>query len=386
MTDLVLSGKPVGARIATTAVFLANGSGIGAWAASLPVLKHNLDLSASGLALALFAFAVGSIVGLLSAGWLAKFGSQRTMIIGCFGAAVSLALPGRATVLPELALGALLFGVCNGLIDVAMNTYATSVQRAWRAPIMSSFHAAFSLGGLLGAAGMGTLLAHRFDAATGFLAASIFIAMLTMLAAVLATSESRLSEAEPDAAGHGFTWPSAALLGVGFLCFLAMLIEGALADWSGVYLSTVARASEGTAAAGYAGFSVMMAFGRLIGDRVVATFGGPPVLRLGAVVVALGLAVALVLPLPIIATFGFALVGIGAANIVPLLFTAAGQSRTAAPGIAIAMVATVGYAGFLLGPPIIGFAADLLGLRTALIIVFAGAATIATTAGRILPR
>jgi predicted MFS family arabinose efflux permease len=267
-----------------------------------------------------------------------------------------------------------------------MNTYATTVQRAWRAPIMSSFHAAFSLGGLLGAAGMGIVLAHHFDAATGFLAASIWMALLILLAALLAPSEAQLNEAEPEAGAHAFSWPSPALFGIGFLCFLAMLIEGALADWSGVYLSTVAGATQGAAAAGYAGFAVMMAFGRLIGDRVVATFGGMPVLRLGAFVVALGLAIALVLPVPIIATFGFALVGIGASNTVPLLFTAAGQSRTSAPAMGIAMVATVGYAGFLLGPPMIGFAADLSSLRIALLIVLAAAALIAWTAGRILPR
>jgi MFS family permease len=350
------------------------------------VLKQGLGLTASGLAVALFAFACGSIVGLLSAGWLTKFGSQRTMIVAAFSSAVCLALPGLATALPFLALVALLLGLCNGLIDVSMNTYATSIQRAWRAPIMSSFHAAFSLGGLLGAAGMGALLAHNFDITTGFVVAAIWVAILTLLAALLAPSEARLNGAEPDPGAHGFHWPSRALLGIGFLCFLAMLIEGALADWSGVYLSTVAGATQGAAAAGYAGFSVMMAFGRLIGDRMIATFGGPPILQLGPAVAALGLALALLLPVPVVATFGFALVGIGASNTVPLLFSAAGQSRATAPGMGIAMVATVGYAGFLLGPPIIGFAADLLGLRIALLIVFAAAAVIAAAAGRVLPR
>jgi MFS family permease len=161
-----------------------------------------------------------------------------------------------------------------------------------------------------------------------------------------------------------------------------MLIEGGMADWSGVYLATVAGASTAGAAAGYAAFSVMMVTGRLGGDWTIRRFGGALTLRLGAAAAAVGLALALSVAAPATAVIGFALVGLGAANIVPLLFTVAARSGAAAPGAAIAMAATVGYAGFLLGPPAIGFAADHVGLRLALAILFVAAAFIAVFAAR----
>jgi MFS family permease len=174
------------------------------------------------------------------------------------------------------------------------------------------------------------------------------------------------------------------LVGLGALAFLILLIEGAMSDWSGVFLSSIGKAPPGIAAMGYAAFSIAMAAGRLIGDRIVHRFGGASVLQLGAALTALGLTLAIADPTPMTAMIGFALVGLGAANVIPLLFGAGGQVPGTPAGASVAMVATLGYAGFLSGPPLIGFLAELVGLRAALCVLPFSAAVVAIGAARIV--
>jgi MFS family permease len=380
MSEAAIMQRPVGARLAIVAAFLVDGIGVGAWAASVPALRQSLGLSDSALSLGLLAFAAGAIVAMPATGWLlTRVASHRATVAAAPTAALALILPGLAPSLPLLVAAAFVFGMGKGFLDVSMNTYAAAIQRAWGAPIMSSFHAAFSVGGLLGSLAMGLLFSHGFDVRTSLAVTAIAALPLITIVAALARGapDERAGTAPP-----GFVWPSRALLGVGLFCFLSMLIEGGMADWSGVFLATIAGASTAGAAVGYAAFSVLMVTGRLGGDWTIRRLGGALTLRLGAAAAAVGLALALSVPAPSTAIIGFALVGLGAANIVPLLFTVAARSGAAAPGAAIAMAATVGYAGFLLGPPAIGFAADHVGLRLALAILFAAAAFIAVFAAR----
>jgi MFS family permease len=380
MTEAMTIRRPVGARVAIVAAFLVDGVGIGSWAASVPALRQSLGLTDSALSLGLLAFAAGGIAAMPATGWLlTRVASHRATIAAAPAAAFALVLPGLAPSLPLLVAAAFVFGICKGFLDVSMNTYATAIQRAWGSPIMSSFHAAFSVGGLLGSLAMGLLFSHGLNVRTSLIL--IAIAALPLIGVVAALARSAPDECA-ETPPPGFVWPSRALLSIGLLCFLSMMIEGGMADWSGVYLATVAGASTAGAAAGYAAFSVMMVMGRLGGDWTIQRFGGALTLRLGAAAAAVGLALALSIAAPATAVVGFALVGLGAANIVPLLFTVAARSGAAAPGAAIAMAATVGYAGFLLGPPAIGFAADHVGLRLALAILFVAAAFIAVFAAR----
>lgn len=391
MTEISIVRHQVEARVATTVVFLINGLGIGAWAACIPALRQSLHLSDSALSLCLLAFSGGGLAGMPAAGFLvAKVGSQRATIGLAFAFVLAIAVPGFTTSLSLLIVAAFLFGGSKGFLDVAMNTSAASVQRVWGSPIMSSFHAAFSVGGLIGAVTMGAMFAHGFAVRTGLLWMSASALPLIGLAAFFirrAAIDFRNGHPAP-----AFAWPSRALLGIGFLCFLALLTEGGMADWSGVYMATVIGVSTAEAAAGYAAFSVTMIIGRLSGDWVVQRWGERIVLTLGATVAALGFAIALVTVTQTSTIVGFALVGIGASNIVPLLFSVAARSEAVAPSAAIAMAATVGYAGFLLGPPMIGFAADYIGLRLALCmlllatLVIAGLGSRATMGQRSLRR
>jgi predicted MFS family arabinose efflux permease len=381
------AGHPIRARAATTAMFLANGSGIGAWAASISGIKQALRLSDAALGLGLLCFAVGAILTMPAAGWLGlRWGSHRVTIGAGLACVPALLLPALAPDLVALMGATLLLGAAKGMMDVSMNAHATGVEQVWGAPIMSSFHAAFSLGGLAGSASVGLLLGFGLTAQACLALAAGWVGLLVVVGWLAGLDRAMPRAVIAVEKAPGFAWPSAALLGLGLLAFLALLVEGGMADWSGVFLATVAGASTALAAAGYAAFSVAMAVGRLVGDRFVAAVGHLRAVRLGAGLAAGGLALALLAPVPAAGLAGFALVGFGAANVIPVLFTAAGRIRGTAPSVGVAMAATVGYAGFLAGPPIIGLVADAIGLRLALAILLLAAAIVAGLVGRIIAR
>ena len=376
----------IGARVAVLAAFVVDGVGIGAFAASVPALRSALALTNSQLSLALLTFACGGITAMPIAGWLlSRVPSHRATAVMAAVATLSLLLPGIAPSLPLLVGATLVFGLCKGGLDVSMNTCAAAVQQAWGGPIMSSFHAAFSLGGLLGAGAMGLLFGQGCSVRIGLIVLTILVLPLIVVVAVFARAVGSAEQTPSSQTGKtasAFTWPQRALLLIGILCFLSMLIEGGMADWSGVYLATVAGASTSVATAGYAAFSAMMLIGRLGGDRVVRRFGEGLILRLGAALAVAGLTIGLSFATPGAAILGFALVGCGVSNIVPLLFTAGSRTATS-PSVGIAVVATIGYSGFLVGPPAIGFTADYFGLRFALLLPLVGAGLVAFFAGRI---
>jgi MFS family permease len=350
-------------RIATLAVFLANGFGIGAWAVEVPRIKESLALTDTSLGIALFSFALGAIVAMPLAGQLApRVGSGRATAL--LGAAFAIALPLPAVAPGMLTLCVVLFalGASNGALDVSMNGHASAIETRWRAPIMSSFHAAWSAGGLLGAASGAMLQKGGVGVLGGLLVPDLFIAALIIFAASFA-----LRDIGPRAASvsSGFAWPDSGVMKLALLAFMCMLVEGAVADWSAVYLRSTLNQEASVAAIGYSAFAFSMAACRIAGDASVRRFGSSKVVALGGLIALAGLALVLSLPTVLTACVGFAMVGIGLANIVPVIFSAAGRS-SATPAIGVSMAATFGYAGFLVGPPLIGFGAGVLGLRAAL--------------------
>jgi len=365
------------ARLGVTLVFLANGSGFGAWAASIPAIKQALGLSGTALGGALLALGLGAVLAMPLAGWLGARRVPHLLSLGGLLQAALLPLPGLAGGLALLAASLLLLGACAGATDVCMNARASEVERASGRAIMSSFHAAFSLGGLVGAGVVAGMILAGFGALGGLLATSGLIVALMAAHAVL---DRDATLAAPAARG-GFAWPGWPLMGLGLLCLLAFMTEGAVGDWSGVFLAQVAGLPASAAASGFAAFSLAMIVGRLTGDRVVRRFGPAAVLRAGAALAAGGFGLAILLPW--VAAAGFALVGLGAANMAPVLFSAAGRAGAAA-STGVAVVATLGYAGFLLGPPAIGVLADLVGLRAAIGLLIAAVAAIAVCSGATL--
>jgi hypothetical protein len=365
---------PWGERVALTAVFLANGIGIGAWAASIAFLKARLALSDGELGCALFAFAAGAIVAMSAASRLALLSdAARATRYSALAFAGLLALPLLAANVPALIGATFVVGAANGLMDVAMNAHASGVERRWGAAIMSSFHAAFSVGGLVGAALGGLFAATGASAILGggaVLAAALAVFAWPLLAA---------GDPVPPAAKIALAIPMRAALPLCAAALLSAICEGAMADWTGVYLADVVRTRPEATSLGYAAFSAAMVAGRLTGDGAVRAWGRARVVSWGAWLASAGLALAVFAPSLATAAIGFALVGIGLSNVVPVLFSAA-SGLAASPAAGVAMAALGVYAGLLGGPVLIGAIAQGVGLRAAIGLLIVCAAAAALTA------
>jgi MFS family permease len=315
-------------------------------------------------------------------GWaVAVVGSRTMTVIAAFAFAAALLLPGLAPNLSLFVAAALLAGACNGTMDIAMNTNATVVEKAWGSAIMSSFHAFFSLGGLVGAGASGLLIALDVGIIPTLAISCLGMALLFLMAAFWT-----LGERERATEGHGFAWPRGSVIVLAVLAMFCFIVEGAIVDWSAIYLQTVAGASLEAAVTGFAAFSLAMTVCRFMGDFVVRHLGRVRTLQLGGLLSAFGLALAMLLPHPLPASIGFALVGIGLANTVPVLFSTAGQMKDLPPSMGVAMVATLGYGGLLLGPPLIGFGGEIFSLRAMLGLLIAFAFVIIILSQRALQR
>ncbi|WP_262270638.1 MULTISPECIES: MFS transporter [Microvirga] len=370
------------ARLAASALFFGNGFGIGTWAAQLPRFKESLGLSDGQLSLGLLAFSLGAVALMPIIGWAVTVVGSRTMTVAAaFSFAAALVLPGLAPSLSLFVAAALVAGACNGTMDIAMNTNATVVEKAWGSAIMSSFHAYFSLGGLAGAGASGLLIALDVGIVPTLLVSCLGMALLFLPAAFWT-----LGERERPSEGHGFAWPRGSVLLLAVLAMFCFIVEGAMVDWTAIYLQTVAGASLEAAVTGFAAFSLAMTVCRFMGDFVVRHLGRIRTLQLGGLLSAFGLALAMLLPQPLPASVGFALVGVGLANAVPVLFSAAGQMKDLPPSMGVAMVATLGYGGLLLGPPLIGFGGEIFGLRAMLGLLIAFAFIIIILSQRALKR
>ncbi len=370
-------------RLGVVALFLANGAGFGAWAASVPSVKQALGVSDGTLGAALLCVAFGAMLAMPVAGWLGARHTPRLLTLTGLVFMLTLPLPGFAGGVPVLAGSLLLMGAGAGSMDVCMNARASRVEQGWGEAIMSSFHAAFSLGGLVGT-GLVTLCELLGWGVRGGLLLTSALLGAAVAAHVVLDPRPELAEPNKTERGSGrrIAWPSRAVAGIGALCLLGFMCEGAVADWSGVFLRAVAGFSAPAGASGFAAFSAAMVAARLGGDAAVRRLGPVRMLRLGALLGAAGMALAIAIPRA--GPVGFGLVGLGAANLAPVLFSAAGRAGPAASA-GVAAVATLGYGGMLLGPPLIGALADWTGLRLALLVLVAAMAAIGLGAGCVIP-
>jgi MFS family permease len=355
--------RPVQARGAVAVIFLVNGTAFASWVPHIPTVQQKLDLSPGVLGLALLAIAAGSLVSMPIAGWMvARHGSRIVALVAGSLYCAVVPLPLLAPSLSALVVTLILFGAFNGAMDVSMNAHGVAVERQLGRPIMSSLHAMFSIGGIVGAGSAVMLLPLGVAPIT-----HVGVIALLGFALMLMTARFLLPHAvDSGVDGPHFVVPRGGLLVLGAMGFFILMTEGAMGDWTAVYLRMDLGAGAGLAGAGFAVFSAAMAVGRLTGDRLVAAFGPVAMVGWGAMLAALGLGGALLLHDPLAAILGFGLVGLGLANIVPILFSAAGRTPGMAPGAAIAAVTTAGYSGFLAGPPLVGFAAEWIGLPAAL--------------------
>lgn len=351
------------ARLAISVMFFVNGFVFASWLPHIPALKHRVGLSDGILGLALLALGLGAMVAMpLSGRLIARFGSRPVTVSTGILFCAALPLTVVADRFAFLVAALFLFGAFTGAMDVAMNTHGIAVEKRYGRPIMSSLHGLYSIGGFAGAAVAGIAIFLGVYPIAHTVTLSV-----PLVAAVLVASRHLLPATEDSASpGTHFAWPRGILFGIGLLAFFGLVAEGAMADWSAVYLHDTLGASGAVAALGFSAFSLAMAVGRFTGDRIVHRFGDIPVMRTGAFLAFGGMLVALLVEHPALAIAGLACVGLGLANIVPLLFRAASQVPGFAPGAGIAAVATLGYLGGLLGPPLIGFAAELITLTGAL--------------------
>jgi MFS family permease len=367
----------VRARRGVTATFFANGLCIGAWAAAIPEIKALFGLSDARLSIVLLAAGVGGLAAMPVAGVLPpKIGGtgRALRISGPLTALLLAALPQTHLLSPGigfLAACAFLFGFVNILMDVPMNAHASVVETRWRSAIMSSFHAAWSTGGLVGSA-FGSLLIARGAGPAIQLGIEAGIAFAIAVAASLT-----VGVGDTRAATRVFALPERKLLALSLIAFLAVFVEGSVTDWSALYMSSEVGAPSGAAAIGFSGYALMMIVGRLFGDSVVRAVGRTRIILYGAAVLFVGIGLATGPASEPTAVVGFALVGLGVANMVPAAFSASAAAASS-PSLGIAMSATMAYAALLIGPPLFGGIATVSSLRLAFAILLLAAAGIAT--------
>jgi len=377
--DVPDPGEFSGARRAVALIFLANGLLFGSWAARIPALQDRLDLSEGTLGIALAFLALGALVAMPAAGaWASRAGSRRPTRLAFVGVVLAPALAASAPTYATLLAAAFVFGVVNGALDVVMNTQGTTVERRCGRLLLGRLHAAFSGGGLLGAASGAGAAAVGLDARLHLaIAGAVMFAVVFPLTGALLRGDGDRSRREPT-----FSRPEPALVALGVLAFCCLLAEGAAADWSAVFVDDDLGASAGVAGLAYAAFSALMFLGRLMADRVTERVGPVRLLRGAGLLAGAGLAVGLAVGTPAAAIAGFAALGAGLSVVIPLTFRAAGQrGDERAAGPALAAVSTMGYTGFLAGPPLIGLVAELTTLGTALGLV-AALAVMATVLAR----
>ncbi|MCS7017974.1 MAG: MFS transporter [Cytophagales bacterium] len=354
------------ARISVAAMFLINGFAFATWASRIPVIQQQLQLSAGELGTALLGTPVGSLLSLPVAGWLiTRFGSKRVTILAAIANCCILPLIALAPSVVWLAVVLFLFGGAGDILNIGMNAQAVVVENQWGKPIMSSFHGLYSTGGMLGAAFGGVM------AEAGFAPLEHFVVGTAMGLTVLFIFFKWLVPYDVAADKHKplFAKPDAVLWWLGLIAFFCMLGEGAMADWSSVFLAEISGTTAGISTLGYTAFSTTMMSGRFLGDRLLQRLGQVQLIRISGFLAGSGMTAALLLATPFWVIVGFAMVGLGLANVVPIVYGAAGRSKMMPAGVAIAAVSTVGYTGFLIGPPVIGWVADFFSLRIALFIV-----------------
>jgi predicted MFS family arabinose efflux permease len=362
--------------------FFVFGGLFATWGVHVPTIKAHYALGERALAVAMLAAGVGALIALSLAGRVVgRYGPRRVALVSgvvCTACLALLLASNHYTVLLLLMLG---FGLSTSFFDVSINAEGSEFERLRERPLMSGFHALFSLGGMVGAAFVGALLGAGVPPMQQLVGIAIGAAAVIAAAAV-----AMLPMQGPPPAASPRRLPRGALLLMGLLGAMGLIAEGAMYDWSVLYLRQDLRSDAATAALAYASFSGAMAAGRFGGDWVRARLASVPLLQLSGALGAAGMALALAVSDPRVALIGFGLVGLGLANVVPVLFSAAGKVPGVTPAHGIAAVSAISFLGMMLGPPLIGVIAEARSLRLGLCVVVVFAGVLALAARRALPQ
>lgn len=347
-------------QMSTRVAFFIAGLGIAAWAPLVPYAKARAGLDEGTLGLLLLCLGVGSILAMPLAGILAtRFGCRRVATAGTLLICAALPLLATVSSIPALIAALFMFGAGLGTVDSTVNLQAVIVERASGKHMMSGFHGLFSLGGIVGAAGVSALLG------LGLTPLAAMLVVVVLLIGALLKCVPHMLPYGSESSGPAFAIPHGIVLFIGGMCFIVFLTEGAALDWSAVFLAQERGIDTAYAGMGYAAFALTMTVGRLLGDRIVRKLGATRIILFGGLLAAAGLFLATFAPSWQAALLGYALVGAGCSNIVPVLYTAVGKQTVMPESIAVPAITTLGYAGILAGPAVIGFVAHASSLSFA---------------------
>ena len=339
-------------------IFLAFGLAISSWAPLVPYTKLRLELDDAQLGMVLFVYGLGALFMMPLTGWLInQFGSRKITFLAGLAVITMLPFLAVAQTTAALCLILFLFGVSTGAMNVSINAQAVDIEIASQAPVMSGLHCWFSIGGLSGAVIVSSLLERDVDLLHCMLSVAIIFALLLLSQwRHLLPFISQIKEAK--VAKNGITLPDPQVIFLGGLCFIAFMAEGSMLDWSAEYLRSNLNYHPALAAIGYALFSIAMAFGRFVGDSIIKKWGILFVFQTGSFLAASGFLMVINVNAGYGELIGFCLIGLGASNVVPILFSSAGRIRGVSSNFASSLITTCGYVGLLLGPAFIGFIAE----------------------------
>lgn len=356
-------------RLATSLFFFGMGFCFATWASRIPDIKSALHLSEAALGTLLFTMPIGQLFAMPFSGKIVtRYGSRAVTILGLILYAACLPLIGLATEKWQLAAGLFLFGLFGNFCNIAVNTQGVYTQQLFDKPIIGSFHGSWSLAGFCGALTGLLMLALELSVFQHFIVAFAFVLV------IIATNQKFIikakSKQEAEKSTYSF-WknPDKNLLLLGLICFCGMASEGIMFDWSGVYFKEIIKAPGALVVLGYTTFMISMASGRFLSDFLVARYGARKVLIISGLVISTGLYTAVLLPYIIPCTLAFMLVGFGVSNVVPIIFNVAGNNENVPTGIALTIVTSISFLGFLMGPPLIGYIAELTSLKHSFAII-----------------
>ncbi|QEC75424.1 MFS transporter [Mucilaginibacter ginsenosidivorax] len=351
-------------RIAVGAMFFMAGLSFSSWASRIATVQQTMGLSDAALGAVLFSLPVGLMASLPFSGWvITKIGSRRLLISALLVYACALVTLGLAQNTFQLIICLVCFGFSSNAVNIAVNTQAVAAEEIYQRPILASFHGLWSLAGFVGG-GFGTLM-------IAFKIAPVyhFLFMLLVIITGLAISARYLKDDKVASAGPAFVMPDKSLIKLGIIAFCSMICEGAMFDWSVIYFKKIVLAPAEWVGIGFTAFMCTMFIGRFVADGFAHRYGLKRTLQVSGALTATGLTIAVIFPNFYTAIFGFLLVGAGVSSVVPMVYSAAGKSKTMLPGVALAAVSTIGFLGFFVGPPVIGFIAGVATLRASFVLI-----------------
>lgn len=347
-------------RIATAVYFFISGFGYTTWASRIPSIQSHMHLNEAQLGMALFALPVGLLATFpVTGSLLSRFSGSRIMLFGALFFNITLGLLGYTNSYWQFLLILLCFGSSRNLLNLSMNTESVGVQAMYKKSIMTTFHGIWSLAGFSGAVLGYFMVANHVVPAHHLVSVSIGLVVLSLCFAPFLLNQVPVS----NSAKPKFSWPDKSLIKLGLICFSSMACENIMYDWSGIYMSKAVHTTHATATAAFVIFMTTLTISRFTGDKLVNRYGVKILMQYSGVFIVTGFALAVAFPYVPTTITGFGLIGIGTSCIVPLVFSEAGRSKTMSKGPAVAAVSTVGYLGFLMVPPVVGFVAQALNLR-----------------------